>query len=172
MYTIEKITKKVTVENLLKYYDGNKVENYCKNCQNYEKIWSCPPHKFNTYDYLTQYNEVKLYAVKIIFEDETLTKEQKLEIFQVERKIFSDELMSLEDETSEALISGNCYQCDICQRTENKPCILEDKKRYSLEALGLLVGDVTSKLLNLELDWTQNGFMSYLTTVGALLIKK
>lgn len=172
MYTIEKITKQVTINSLLAYYDGDKVENYCMNCPNYNNIWSCPPHNFNTYEYLTQYNDVKLFAVKIIFEDETLTKEQRLEIFQKERRHFSNELMSLEDDTSEALISGNCYQCEVCQRGENKPCILEDKRRYSPESLGLLVGEVTSKLLGIELDWTKNGLMSYLTTVGALLIKK
>jgi len=172
MYSIEKITKQVTIDNLLVHYDGDKVENYCKNCPNYNKIWSCPPHNFNTYDYLRQYNDVKLYAVKIVFEDETLTKEQRLDIFQKERRRFSNELMSLEDDYSEALISGNCYQCEICQRTVDKPCILEKKRRYSPESLGLIVGEVTSKLLGVELDWTKKGLMSNLTTVGALLIKK
>lgn len=171
MYTIETISKVTSIEDLLKYYDNEKVENYCKNCQNYNNIWSCPPHNFNTFDYLKQYNQVNLHAVKIIFEDSSLTKEDRMEIFQKERRLFSDRLLSMEKDHTRALIAGNCYQCQVCNRQKKQACILKDKMRYSLEALGLIVGDVTSHLLNIELEWSSDGLSSYYVTVGGILKK-
>ncbi len=167
MYNTEWIESSVSMDTLLKYYDSNKVENYCMNCQNYNKIWSCPPHKFNTYEYLNSYKTVDLYAVKINIDADT-SKEEVLDIFQNERRKFGNRLMSLEN-NSVALIAGNCYQCTTCKRQSGESCILEDKKRYSLESLGLIVSEITSNLLGIELKWSEEGEETYLVTVGALL---
>jgi len=167
MYTTELIENTVSIDTLLKYYDQDKVENYCKNCENYNRIWSCPPHNFNTYEYLNAYDSADLYALKINIPSGT-PKEEVLEIFQKERRLFGDKLMAMEDR-SIALIAGNCYQCELCSRQEGNTCILEDKRRYSLEALGLIVSEITSNLLGIELKWTKEGEATYLVTVGALL---
>jgi len=108
-----------------------------------------------------------LFALKVFLPENT-DKDQVLEIFQNQRRAFSDELMSKED-NSLALIAGNCYQCETCERVYNKPCRLKDKMRYSLEALGLKVGDITSDLMDIELKWSKGGKGDYLVTVGALL---
>lgn len=167
MYTTEWIENKVSIDTLLKYYDHMKVENYCKNCENYQRIWSCPPHNFNTYDYLKAYKWADLYALKINIPAGT-SKDDLMSIFQKERRAFGNKLMAMED-NSHALIAGNCYQCNVCMRQENKACILKDKRRYSLESLGLIVSEITSNLLGIELKWTEEGQSTYLVTVGALL---
>lgn len=169
MYQTELIEKEVTIKELLKYYNKDKVEGYCKNCQNYKKIWSCPPHDFDPYDFLCQYKSAQVYCKKVIF-NKDLSQDEVLDIFQKERRKFSDHLMSLED-NSLALIAGNCYQCEICSRQKNEACILRDKRRYSLEALGLMVGDITENIMKVPLQWGKTNKSNYLVTVGALLKK-
>jgi len=167
MIKTDLVERKVTMKRLLDFYDINKVEGYCKNCQNYNQIWSCPGHDFDPFDYLNRYETAHLFALKVFLPENT-DKDQVLEIFQNQRRAFSDELMSKED-NSLALIAGNCYQCETCERVYNKPCRLKDKMRYSLEALGLKVGDITSDLMDIELKWSKGGKGDYLVTVGALL---
>jgi len=167
MVRTELIKKQVTMKGLLKFYDINKVENYCKKCENYMKIWSCPSHDFDPYEYLNKYTTVDLYALKLYL-PQNINKDEVLELFQKERRIFSDMLMSLEDK-SEALIAGNCYQCEVCERVHNKPCILKEKMRYSLESLGLKVSEITSDLMDIELIWSKDDIPEYLVTVGALM---
>lgn len=167
MYTTEWIEKSVTIDQLLQYYDNEKVENYCKNCENYNRIWSCPPHYFNTYEYLTGHKSADLYALKINL-DAGLSRQVVMDIFQKERRSFGDKLMSMEDKST-ALIAGNCYQCKVCKRQDNLPCVLEDKRRYSLESLGLIVSEITAGLLGIEIEWAKEGEATYLVTVGALL---
>lgn len=161
------IERVVTIDTLMTYYDAKKVENYCMNCPNYGRIWSCPPHEFNTEAYLRKYEMAHLYALKIHIPAGT-SKDDIMTIFQRERRTFSDWVIKKEAGGT-ALIAGNCYQCEICSRTEGKPCILKEKKRYSLESLGLIVGDITSQLFDIDLKWPEEGQESYLVTIGAVL---
>lgn len=169
MYKVEIHEKEVTMDQLLEHYNQNKVEGYCMKCPNYHRIWSCPPHDFDPYEYLNTFNFAQIIGVKIIFSSQ-VTKEEALDIFQKERRKFSDLLISKEN-NSTALISGNCYQCETCTRAKGEPCILEDRKRYSLESLGLMVGTITEDILNIELKWTKTGVSEYFVSVGALLKK-
>lgn len=170
MYTVELIEKELTMSELLTFYDDEKVTASCKNCPNYDRIWSCPPHQFNTYDYLKQYERVHLYLGKINLDLKVVQKADIRGIFDQERRKFSDHLLSLETEESVAVIAGNCYQCDVCMRIKGEPCILKDKKRYSLEALGLKVGEV-AKFAGVELKWSKGEISPYLVTVGAIFLK-
>lgn len=168
MYFVEFIEKEMTIKELLSFYEVNKLNCDCKTCPNYNRIWTCPPHDFNTYAYLNHYSTVQLYIAKINLDVSKVKKEDVADIFNRERRVFSDRLIALETSTSEALIAGNCYQCEICQRSLEKPCILEDKKRYSLEALGIKVG-MLSKHAGVELKWLKGEISPYLVTVGAIL---
>lgn len=169
MHKIEMFQKEITVDQLLTFYNHDKVEGYCKHCQNYGKIWSCPPHDFDSYEYLVTFKSILIMGAKITFIDE-ISKEERLEIFQDERRKFSDKLMAMED-NSIALIAGNCYQCKTCSRLKSQPCILHEQMRYSLEALGLMVGEISKQVLNIELKWTSHGKNDYWMTLGGLLTK-
>lgn len=164
MYRTKLYQVSVSINTLLKYYDSEKVENYCKHCNNYNRIWSCPPHDFSTLDYLKTFKSVDLYALKISYEA-GMTKDDIMSIFQKERRKFSDDLMLKE---GTAFIAGNCYQCAVCSRTFDEPCIRAEKRRYSLESVGLIVGDITKNIMNIELNWSKPGDAGYLVTVGAL----
>lgn len=171
MYTVEHIQKKTTINELLKFYDAEKVNNDCKKCSNYKRIWSCPPHHFNILEWLNQYNEVELYLAKINLDPIQVKKSDVYAIFDKERRSFSDDLLAMENTERTAVIAGNCYQCKTCMRAEGKACILEDKMRYSLESLGFVVGDIAS-YCGVELMWVKEGIPPYLVNVGAIFIKK
>ncbi len=171
MYTIECFEKQTTMKKLLEFFDVEKVNSDCVDCPNYNKIWSCPPHDFNTYDYVSQYNRVDLYMAKINLDIETATKEDMKNIFEKERRIFSDALVNMENEMSIAVIAGNCYKCSVCTRSEGRACIFKDKMRYSLEALGFKVGEI-AKFVGVELKWSNDKAIApYLVTVGAIFRK-
>lgn len=174
MYNLEINSKTIKINELIKYYNIKKVEGYCSNCINYKKIWSCPPHDFNSLNYLRKYKYVQVISVKIVFNKDKLNEDYKAhmsDIFQEVRRKFGNYLISLE-ENSEALIAGNCYQCTVCKREINQACILSSKRRYSVESLGLMVSDITENILNQEIQWVKEGIPDYYLTVGALLLKE
>ena len=57
-----------------------------------------------------------------------------------------------------------------CTRLEGKPCRHPEKMRYSIESLGGNVGTTLSELMEIELEWIQEGRMpSYFVLVSGLL---
>lgn len=170
MYSVELITKEMTLETLLTFYDHKKIEGFCKKCNNYNNIWSCPPHNFNTLNHLKQYSRATIILRKINFDLDKVNKDDVMAIFQKERRLFSDELLGREEEGTEVLIAGNCYQCETCNRIHNKACILQDRMRYSLEALGLSVGDLC-EYCGVKLHWSKGEISPYIVTVGGILKK-
>lgn len=177
LFTLEIEYKLVTIDILLDYYNLEKIEGYCKNCVSYNKMWSCPPHDFDPYKYIKKYNYAYIISGKIILNKDEFNdnyKEQINEVFQNARIEFSDKLIDLEKDFdfSEALIAGKCYQCEMCTKEINKPCILKNKLRYSLESLGLIVDEITTDILKQEIKWIKDDIPDYLLAVGALLVDK
>lgn len=169
--------RKIRIEELLSHYDWKKVEGYCKNCRNYDKIWSCPPFHFDSYDYFKQYSSVIIYSGEISFnieslEDEFERSKKVISIYDRGRKVFGEFLKNMESsyQVSEALIAGHCYLCDKCKRIEGQKCPFSDKIRYSLEGMGVLVSSLLTEVLNKELQWKSKK-SNKLTVVGAILIK-
>lgn len=144
----------VKVEALYAYYEPERVEGYCQGCQNYGKIWSCPPHPFTAKEFLAPYT----YALVIgeeIFAEEGVAITQA---FQEARRQLGDELIGISKSGPfEVLIAGNCYLCESCQRLENKPCVHPNACKYSLESIGFLVGDIAKEILNEPLKWGKSG---------------
>lgn len=44
------------VEYIDNFVDVDKFEDYCRECKNWERVWSCPPFKFDPIDYWAQYD--------------------------------------------------------------------------------------------------------------------
>ncbi len=175
-YNIEYKENLITIDQALEFYNINKVSEYCKECTNYSKIWSCPPHDFNPKKYLKSFNKILIVSGKIVLDKKAFTdgyKSEINEVFQIARREFGNKIILLEDDynNSEALIAGNCFQCNKCKRETNEKCILKNNMRYSLEALGLMVSEITSKVLEQEIIWIKDEVPDYLLTVGGLLMK-
>lgn len=168
--------QKINIKELLNHHDFQKVVGYCKSCPKYDKIWSCPSFDFSTYDYLNKFSAAIIYSGEIIFDlstgDYDKNSNKKRQIFDHGRKVFREFLMTIEKRTheSEALIAGHCFLCNQCTRIQGKKCIHPKEIRYSLEGMGIEVGNLLKTVLNKELAWDLQT-TNQLITVGAVLIK-
>lgn len=176
MYTVERREKTIKVDDYLKnYVNVEEFLGYCKNCKNYEKVWSCPSYDFNPEDYWKEYDELLVVARKIIF-DEDVDIPRSYEIMLEVKQDMSRELYEMEKEYpgSVSLSAGSCNLCekDGCTRLEGEPCRHPDLMRYSIESIGGDVGRTVSKLMGYELEWIEEGKVpSYYVLVGGLLKK-
>ena len=195
IYTTERYEAIVSVEHYLdKYVDVDTFLQACKACPNYEKIWSCPTYDFDVIEYWKKYKTLELTAIKIIFDEavagKKLTKEEQEEItknsiWEVKAQL-AEELYEREKAVpgSISLSAGSCTLCKgsgtysagsssfegFCSRLKGEPCRYPDKMRYSIESLGGNVGTTLSELMEIELEWIQEGRMpSYFVLVSGLL---
>ncbi|MBR1993675.1 MAG: metal-binding protein [Firmicutes bacterium] len=195
MYTTERYEAIVSVDHYLdKYVDVDTFLQACKACPNYEKIWSCPTYDFDVIEYWKKYKTLELTAIKIIFDEavagKKLTKEEQEEItknsiWEVKAQL-AEELYEREKAVpgSISLSAGSCTLCKgsgthsdgsssfegFCSRLKDEPCRYPDKMRYSIESLGGNVGTTLSELMEIELEWIQEGRMpSYFVLVSGLL---
>ena len=175
MYTIERSEKTIKVNEYIEgYVNVEEFLEYCKECRNYEAVWSCPSYDFSPEDYWKEYDEFLVVARKIIFGPD-VDVERSFEIMHEVKNDMSLELYELEKEYpgSISLSAGSCSMCkEGCTRTEGFPCRYPDKMRYSIESLGGNVGKTVSKLMGYELEWVEEGKLpSYFVLVGGLLKK-
>ena len=195
IYTTERHEAIVSVEHYLeKYVDVETFLEACEACPNYGKIWSCPSYDFDVIEYWKKYSTLELVAVKIIF-DETiagklLTKEEQEDISRNSIREVKEQLAAELYEREKAipgsisLSAGSCTLCKgasahtengdpsegFCSRLKGEPCRYPDKMRYSIESLGGNVGTTLSELMEMELEWMQEGRMpSYFVLVSGLL---
>lgn len=174
MYTLEKFTKAVPVDQYMKdYLDIEGFEAFCKECPNYGKLWSCPPYDFNVENFWKQHETLQILGYKINFEEGTSGREAMDIMKDVKDKI-SLELFEMEEKTpgSVSLCAGSCSWCEKenCTRLCGEKCRHEEKMRYSLESLGANVGKTVSEALGIKLQWVEEGKVpDYFVLVGGLL---
>lgn len=183
MYTLSFHNASVPVhEYLEKYVDIPTFLESCKACPNYNKVWSCPPYNFDVQEYWNKYKTLQLQAVKITFDEETVSKTYSAEEINnilnetvgKQREALSRKL--LEEEKSHpgsvSLSAGSCFLCKGgCNKPCGKPCRYPERMRYSIESIGGNVGLTIEKLMGLHLEWMEDGKLpSHFVTVGGLLI--
>lgn len=144
----------------------------CKQCPNYNKVWSCPPFDFSPEDYWKKYSSLEIVAKKIILSQDERNDDWEKIIFSIKKELTA-ELFSMEEKipNSISLSAGHCEECPtVCKRKDNQPCCNNNKMRYSIEALGGNVGLTIQKLMGLELEWvTEDEVPNYFILVGGLL---
>lgn len=176
MYTLERFEKEISVPLYTEHYvNVAEFVEYCKACENYDKVWSCPPYTFNPEEYWKQYETLCVIGYKINFAEE-ITEKRSMEIMAEVKNKITEELFAMEEEMpgSISLSAGSCSICGKgnCTRPEGKPCRYPEKMRYSIESIGGNVGKTVSKLLGIELEWIKEGKMpSYFVICGGLLKK-
>lgn len=141
----------------------------CKQCPNYNQVWSCPSYDFDVEEYWKKYESIHLYGRQIIFTEETRNRtyteeemNQLLEhILTKEKQLLAEQLYDLERNNpgSISLSAGSCQFCgkNNCAKKANEPCRYPDKMRYSIESLGGNVGKTISNLFHIELEWMEEG---------------
>lgn len=184
MFTTERYTAEIPVKKYLEQYvDVEGFLECCRECPNYDRIWSCPSYDFDVLEYWKQYETLELTAVKIVFDgdyagkpfsEEELDQISKASIGTVKQQL-SQELYAREAECpgSISLSAGSCSLCSgNCTREKGEVCRFPEKMRYSIEALGGNVGLTISRLMGLELEWMEEGRLpSHFVLVCGLLQK-
>lgn len=147
---------------------------YCKECENYDRKWSCPSYDFAPEDYWKKFEHFYVVGKKLILEEEEKDAETCRELFRKVKNDLTEELFEKETEYpgSRSLSAGSCEVCGIdnCTRKTGEPCRFPEKLRYSIESLGGNVGLTARKLLGIELQWIEEGKIpDYFVLIGGLL---
>ncbi|WP_455631203.1 DUF2284 domain-containing protein [Megamonas sp.] len=166
---------------LQKYQNVEYFLAYCKQCQNYNSKWSCPPLAVNPRTYLDDYSEIYLIGLQMFYDEEMkrqVNTKEKIVDFSAKllRKMknkFSDELLTIEKEfpNTVSFSSGGCAWCCKCTRPSGQPCRKPEKMRYSLDSFGIDLGKVTEEFLNIKLLWGLDKLPDYHTLIHALAVK-
>jgi predicted metal-binding protein len=129
----------------------------CKKCRNYGKKYACPPA---SPDFNLLCNKEGLYGVMLkcnLNQIKNTGEYNKIRIANSIMKSRIDKFMRRLEEKSgnklKFLSSGSCRLCKKCNLEKNLPCKYPTKMRFSLEATGIHVEDLTKKLFNLPLLW-------------------
>lgn len=169
-YTVEQFTADISREEYVaRFRDGERFMACCRECPNYGQSWGCPPFSFDPAEYLRQWTDVRLVAVKITPAEEGLPLGCSQELVRPER--MRVERMQLDWERryggrSFAYV-GRCLYCDSCTRPAGQPCRHPELVRPSLEAFGFDIGATLAELFGIELLWGHdNRLPAYLTLVS------
>lgn len=169
---IEKYEKTISVGDYLRdYVNVAEFLDKCRQCENYDKVWSCPEFDFDPVQHWKKYDTLEVHGLKIYLDvDENDDWQDSL---HSAKESLTEELFARENDIpgSVSLSAGNCKLCtDGCARASGDPCVHPDQMRYSIESLGGNVGLTCSKLLGIELQWVTEGQApEYFVLVGGLL---
>ncbi|HML38803.1 MAG TPA: DUF2284 domain-containing protein [Bacillota bacterium] len=180
MYRLEELKNKIAVENYLEHYiDVAGFLEYCKQCENYGRIWACPPYDFDPEGIWKKYKYLHLLGTKIVFDQATIDEELEGEalkeyisqIFLKEKSVLFERIRELEKKYpgSIGLSAGSCHICAICSRPSGKACLYPEEMRYSIESIGGDVQKTARELLGIELKWSDGRLPEYFTLVNGLL---
>ncbi|MEF9921306.1 MAG: DUF2284 domain-containing protein [Anaerovoracaceae bacterium] len=170
---IETFEKEIDVETYIEeYVNVEEFLKYCKQCENYNQLWSCPEYNFHPVEYWSQYDTFYVLGNKIFLTDDEKTDWEHW--LSVAKSSMSDVLYEKETHYpgSVSISAGSCQICgeNNCTKTIGEPCRFPDKMRYSIESLGGNVGLTVSKLLGIKLLWLDGDKVpDYFVLVGGLL---
>ena len=162
-----------------KYRHAEKFMAYCRQCPNYNSVWSCPPLSFDAEALLKRYKLIYLRCTKILLAPEIIASADTADkakalgrrIIESVKTDVDNELLGLEKRVprSLALSSGGCTLCGECARKHNLPCRRPEKMRYSLDAFGIDLTAAAKDIFAVELQWSQGRLPEYFTLLSGLL---
>lgn len=177
-------TEERTMEEIKAYHRPEVFIEYCRACNYYNKIWTCPPYDFNVTKILEDYEYVYIIGSKVNTSDlragfNELAADMDLEdvtgeIHRAVRRVLDEKLMAIEKEKKNVcvLLAGRCLKCSSCTREKQLPCIHKDKARFSLESLGFNVAAICEDILGEKLLWAREELPEYFIFVSAVLSKE
>lgn len=184
IYTTEVKVVSVPLEQVFKkYYNPQRFLDYCKECPSYGRVWSCPPGVPDTVRYLSGYDTIRLIAVKVIYDSQTVKLSKTLPAEEINllmdlsygkvKEAMRETILSVRNliEHSIAVAAGECKICNHCARVENKPCRFPDRSLYSFSALGFDLSKISTEILNIPILWESKGLPEYIVALAALVTK-
>lgn len=171
-----------TQDYIRKFRDIDKFIEFCKDCKNYNSVWTCPPFDSRSYKCIDAFSLTTIIGVKINIDQKLRNQANSAEerdalirkILLEVRREFDAQLLSMEQQITPSLLycAGSCRLCaqGECKRLKGEKCRYPDKMRSTLEAIGFDMGRTTSELLGVEMKWCNgNELPPYFTLVYGLL---
>ena len=169
-----------TLAELKSYFQPKVVIEYCKACQYFDKIWTCPPYNFNLIEVLDSYQYAYIIGSKLYTQDlgeafkeqsknkdiETVTNE----IYKAARGVLDSKLDAIDENELNlcVLLAGRCMECDCCTREKQLPCIHPEKMHFSLESIGFDVASICEDILEDKILWAKESLPEYIILVSAI----
>lgn len=169
-----------TTQYVKQYRDIPRFLAYCRQCDSYGRVWSCPPFERDVPTMTDGFTQVTVWGTVINFDLATrqacTTDEQRRNMsMQAIDDAWSVVLPFLHrQEAAHAgsrAFTGRCRLCrpQECSRIEGKPCRQPERMRSSLEAVGFDVTATARDVLGIELQWSTDGQLpERITLVTAL----
>ena len=168
-------------EFIRRYRDVERIREYCLQCPGYGKSWNCPPFDFDPCTVSDGFKTVKLMATIIEFDEPTRAACKSAEQSMAVGKQAMEEvwqsllprLYAMEQEMpGSRCFTFRCVLCpEGCTRPQGKPCRHPELMRHSLESVGFDIEAMTRDLLDIHLEWSQDGSLSkHITLVTALFL--
>lgn len=181
-YRLEKVHTVVSAaEYIARYRDAERFLGYCRECDNYGRLWMCPPYGFDALGRIAGYGRVHIFGVKVVVDeavrrlpaDAAQLRDISYSIIKEVREPFDGWLLELERRYhgSLAFFAGSCLLCgdEGCARATGGGCLYPDRARSSLEAYGFDISRTGSELLGIELKWSEGlALPEYFTLVSGL----
>ena len=165
-----------------KYQDREKYMTYCRECTNYNTVWSCPPLAFDVDEYLGRFAWINVVCAKIVLSSEVIVgadtpekiKTVGWEILLTVKLDMEEKLRQLERKIpgSISLSSGGCNLCKACSRKDAHPCRQPDRMRYSLDAFGFDLTAITKDMFDIDILWCRERLPDYFTLIHGILTEK
>lgn len=133
-----------------------KFNDMCKSgCVNYGKKYSCPPFVPEIKEIIKNSDGLFVVLFKCNLCQINSTEYNKVRIANAVMKSRTERLLRLieKDLGVNFLGTGSCRLCKPCKLKLNLPCKYPDKRKYSLEALGVDCNKLSKSLFNIELKW-------------------
>ena len=153
---------------MMRYYDPERIQGYCRSCDKYGLFWSCPPFDEDPLKKLPAWTHALLVIQKTRI-DHVSTQAQLIERFLAVRRTLGDTLDHWAVDGTVPVIAGHCSGCTVCTRSRGIGCSSPGRLRYSLEGLGFDVTALVEGLAGQKMGWPVPGVPGELLIVGTML---
>lgn len=136
--------------------DKLKFKGLCESgCRNYNQKYSCPPFSPSFESLASNHEGLFVLMFRCRLDQISSAGYNKVRIANAVMKSRIDRLMrELESKFKTTFLStGSCRLCRPCKCKSNQPCRHPDKRRYSLEAVGIDCNHLSESLFNIPLQW-------------------
>jgi predicted metal-binding protein len=178
------IIKEKNLEDLKLYFHPKVFLKYCKECQYYNKIWTCPPYEFEVEKVMEGYKFAYIIGSKLHI-DELRNDYKELfdkkdiehvtsEVYKIARTVLDKKLDEFSDWKNQlcVLYAGRCLVCEQCNREKQQPCIHPQRMHFSLESIGFDVASICEDILEDQILWAKEDLPEYLLLVSAVFSKE
>lgn len=163
-----------TEEYIGRFRDEERFLNRCRECDNYGRLWACPPFAAGTFAETGSYSRMLLTATKITPQADGIPVSEWGAVLRPQMERIGLMLLKAEQKYGGRAFSfaGTCFHCPDgeCSRPHGRPCRHPELVRPSLEGYGFDIGATLTELFGMELKWGTGGMLpEYLTLVCAFM---